>query len=192
MRVPVYRMVGKRLFDIASSAAALVVLSPVMILTAMAIRAEDGGPALFRQVRVGAAGRRFTVLKYRSMPVGAPNLPSAHGVALAVTRVGRFIRRTNIDELPQLLNIVRGDMSVVGPRPAIPAQADLLAMRDANGASALRPGLTGLAQVQSYDGMPEAEKAEWDGRYSQRITLIGDLTIVLKTFGYLARRPPVY
>ncbi len=183
---------GKRAFDIASSGLALLVLSPVLLATAVAIRIEDGGPALFRQARLGRAGGHFTVFKFRSMAVGSANVPSAAGTALPITRVGRFIRRTNIDELPQLLNILRGDMSVVGPRPPIPSQEALITDRRRTGALALRPGLTGLAQIKSYDGMPEAEKAEWDGRYAARVTLAGDLRIILRTFGYLLHRPPVY
>lgn len=187
-----YQAWGKRAFDLCASAAALLVASPILLVTAVAIRLEDGGPALFRQARVGAGGRPFTVFKFRSMRVGSANVPSAAGAALPVTRVGAFIRRTNIDELPQLLNILAGDMSVVGPRPPIPVQADLIARRAANGALALRPGLTGLAQVSSYDGMPEEEKAEWDGRYAGRVTFLGDVRIILRTFAYLAKRPPVY
>lgn len=187
-----YRAAGKRAFDLAASAAAILVLSPVLLVTAVCIRLEDGGPALFRQARVGRNGEPFTVLKFRSMRVGSANVPSAQGAALPVTRIGRFIRRTNIDELPQLFNILLGDMSVVGPRPPIPAQQALVAARRANGALALRPGLTGLAQIKSYDGMPESEKAEWDGRYASRVTLLGDLGIILRTFGYLLHRPPVY
>lgn len=187
-----YSSAGKRVFDILASGLAILVLSPLLLVTALLIRLEDGGPALFRQARVGRDGDPFTVLKFRSMRVGSANVPSAQGAALPITRIGRFIRRTNIDELPQLFNILRGDMSVVGPRPPIPAQETLVAARRANGALAVRPGLTGLAQIESYDGMPESEKAEWDGRYASRVTLAGDLGIILRTFGYLAHRPPVY
>jgi O-antigen biosynthesis protein WbqP len=126
------------------------------------------------------------------MAVGTGDIPSARAGVLRITRVGRVIRRTNIDELPQLVNILRGDMSLVGPRPALPSQAELLALRGANGAAACRPGLTGLAQIRSYDGMPEPEKARWDGQYAATISLRRDLAIVLGTFRYLARRPPVY
>lgn len=187
-----YAMIGKRLFDLGSSLLALVVLSPVLLITAGLIRLEDGGPALFRQDRVGRDGRSFAVLKFRSMRVGTANLPSAQGAALPVTRIGRVIRRTNIDELPQLLNILWGDMSVVGPRPPIPSQEALVAHRRGNGALALRPGLTGLAQINSFDGMTDLQKAEWDGRYAARITCLGDLGIIFRTVGYLFRRPPVY
>ena len=187
-----YRAFGKRTLDIILSATALVVLSPLLLVAAILVRVGDGGPALFRQSRVGAGGRHFTVLKFRSMRVNAPNVPSAAGATIPVTRIGQVLRRTNIDELPQLLNILRGDMSIVGPRPPIPAQAALVEMRRANGALAVRPGLTGLAQVESFDGMTDAEKAELDGRYAATISLGGDLKLIFRTFGYLAHRPPVY
>jgi O-antigen biosynthesis protein WbqP len=178
--------------DVLLSGAALVVLSPIMAVTALLIRMEDRGPAIFRQQRVGQGGRPFQVMKFRSMPVNTPNVPSASAKALTVTRVGKIIRRTNIDELPQLITIFRGDMSIVGPRPALFTQESLLEMRKANGALDAKPGLTGLAQVHSYDNMPEEEKARWDGEYARNISFLGDLSIIFRTFGYLARRPPSY
>lgn len=187
-----YRAFFKRALDVAAAAAALLVLSPVMLLTALAIRLEDGGPALFRQKRVGRHGATFRIFKFRSMPVATADVPSAGAVALRVTRVGRFIRRTNLDELPQLFNILAGDMSLVGPRPALPAQAELCALRAELGADGCSPGLTGLAQVNSYDGMPEAEKARWDATYARTVSLATDARIVLRTFAYLLKRPPVY
>lgn len=188
----IYRMGGKRLLDLMLSALAIVVLSPLLLITAIAIRLGDGGPALFRQRRVGAHGRLFTALKFRSMAVDAPNVSSSEATRIPITAVGRVIRRTNVDELPQLFNIFAGQMSVVGPRPPIPSQVDLIEMRRSNGALSVRPGLTGLAQVRSYDGMPEQEKAEWDGRYAASISLFGDIGIILRTFAYLLHRPPVY
>jgi O-antigen biosynthesis protein WbqP len=183
---------GKRLLDVILAGTALAVLSPLLLLTVVLIRLEDGGPTLFRQRRSGRDGVDFTLFKFRSMPVGSANVPSAGAGNLRITRVGRIIRRTNIDELPQLLNILRGDMSVVGPRPALPSQEDLLSLRRENGAMRCRPGLTGLAQVKSYDGMPVSEKASLDGRYAARPSLFGDLGIILRTVAYLFRRPPVY
>jgi O-antigen biosynthesis protein WbqP len=162
------------------------------LLVALAIRLEDGGPAIFRQQRIGRGGVPFTILKFRSMPVATPDLPSAAAGALKITRIGAFIRRTNIDELPQLVNILAGDMSFIGPRPALPAQVTLVERRRAAGVLAARPGLTGLAQVNAYDGMPEEEKVEWERRYLARITLLGDLRILAQTVVYLLRPPPVY
>jgi O-antigen biosynthesis protein WbqP len=126
------------------------------------------------------------------MPVSTPNLASADAREVTISPLGKFIRRTNIDELPQLFNILRGEMSLIGPRPALASQADLLRMRDAVRVMRARPGLTGLAQVNSYDGMSEAEKVEWERRYVERITLAVDVGIMARTFVYLLRPPPVY
>jgi O-antigen biosynthesis protein WbqP len=182
----------KRLLDLSIAAAALVVLSPVLLITSLVILIEDGRPVLFRQTRVGRSGRDFTIFKFRSMPVSTPSVPSAAASTLRVTRVGAFIRRTNIDELPQLLNVLRGEMSIVGPRPGLPVQAELRRMRGARGIERLRPGLTGLAQVNSFDGMTDEQKVEWEARYAARVTFVADACIILRTFGYLLRRPPVY
>lgn len=187
-----YRRWGKRVLDILLSGAALLALSPLMLLAALTIRLEDGGPALFRQVRVGCNREPFTVLKFRSMPVNTGDIPSAEAGAARITRVGAFIRRTNIDELPQLINIFRGDMSIVGPRPALAKQEALCDMREAKGALRCKPGLTGLAQINSYDGMPDTEKTAWDAQYCANVTLIGDVKIILGTFRYLLKPPPVY
>jgi len=117
-----YSSYGKRLLDIVLAAIALLILSPLMLLTALAIYLEDGASPLFRQQRVGQEGKLFELLKFRSMGVNAAQVPSAQANSLTITRIGQFIRRTNIDELPQLINILRGDMSIVGPRPALPSQ----------------------------------------------------------------------
>jgi O-antigen biosynthesis protein WbqP len=182
----------KRGADILGAACAFILLSPILLAIATAIRLEDRQPALFRQARVGRGGAEFTIFKFRSMPVATPNVPSAAATRLTVTRVGRFIRRTNLDELPQLLNILSGDMSFIGPRPALHAQAALIDLRRQQGVLAIRPGLTGLAQVNAYDGMPESEKVDWERRYLERITFLGDLRILLQTIVYLLRPPPVY
>ncbi len=187
-----YRWVGKRLLDIVVATLAMLVLIPVLVLVALAIRLEDNGPALFQQRRSGRRGDPFTLFKFRSMPVGSAIVQSSHAARLKVTRVGRIIRRSNLDELPQLFNILRGEMSLVGPRPALPEQSELLALRGLSGASICRPGLTGLAQVQSYDGMPVTEKAAYDGEYAVRLSFWFDLTLIVRTVGYLFRRPPVY
>ena len=187
-----YTRAGKRALDLVASSAALVVLLPLLAITALLVRAYDGGPAVFRQVRSGRHGRAFVLLKFRSMPVDSAVLPSDQAQGLRLTPIGGFIRRTNIDELPQLLNVLVGDMSLVGPRPALPAQTHLLALRARNGAIHCKPGLTGLAQVCSFDGMSTEAKAAFDGEYASNVSLVLDLSIVLRTFLYLLRRPPVY
>lgn len=187
-----YASLGKRILDVVVAGAAVVVLSPVLLGIAVAIWLEDRQSVLFRQDRVGRRGESFEFLKFRSMPVGTAQVTSDQAGQLTVTRVGQLLRRTNLDELPQLLNILRGDMSVVGPRPPIPSQEELVDHRSQSGALLLRPGLTGLAQIRSYDGMPWEEKAKWDAEYAADVSLVNDLKIILATFAYLRRPPPAY
>jgi O-antigen biosynthesis protein WbqP len=190
--VKVYGRFLKRVVDVVISGGSLIVLSPVMFLIALAIKLEDGGPVLFHQKRVGRGGELFAVLKFRSMPVATRDMPSPLAGQVRVTRVGKIIRRTNLDELPQLINILQGQMSVVGPRPPLPSQTELCQIRQTNGAIDCKPGLTGLAQINAYDGMPEREKAKWDGTYAARLSFVSDMNIILRTFRYLSKRPPVY
>jgi O-antigen biosynthesis protein WbqP len=187
-----YRSGFKRLLDIVASSAALVVLSPLLAVIALAILLDDGRPVIFRQRRVGRGGVEFVLLKFRSMPTGTAEIPSGQLAAPRITRVGRFLRRTNLDELPQLVNILRGDMSVVGPRPPLPSQTELVDLRRRSGALECRPGLTGLAQVSSYDGMSAEEKASYDGDYVKSMSFLNDMRIVWQTVGYLRKTPPVY
>lgn len=187
-----YDRLGKRLVDLLLSGTAIILLSPVLLLTAAAIRLEDGAPAIYRQSRVAQGGREFTILKFRSMPLGTKLAPSAGMGTETVTNVGKVIRRFNVDELPQLFNILRGDMSVVGPRPALPAQTTLIAERGEGPARSARPGLTGLAQVRAYNGMTESAKATYDNAYAENVTLLGDIKIIIATVGYLFKPPPTY
>ncbi len=187
-----YRSFLKRLLDIVLALLALIVLAPVMLVFALWIYLEDRGAIFFTQERIGKKGHKFDFLKFRSMPENTGHIESARAKALPVTKVGKIIRRTNIDELPQLFNILRGDMSIVGPRPAIASQEKLLSLRHKVGADEIAPGLTGLAQINAYDGMPENEKARWDGEYAANLSFFNDVKIVLRTFVYLTRKPPVY
>ena len=188
----VYRAVGKRVLDIAAAATTLLLLSPLLAVIAIAIYRDDKGRVIFRQRRIGRDGQPFWLLKFRSMPEQTGDIPSHAAGAIRPTRVGTWIRRTNLDELPQLVNILRGEMSLVGPRPGLPSQEELLRLRQENGALTCLPGLTGLAQVNAYTGMPVPEKAQWDAAYARRITFAGDVGIVLRTVGYLCSPPPVY
>ncbi|RKE04611.1 sugar transferase [Marinifilum flexuosum] len=187
-----YRFLFKRLIDILIALPSIIVLSPIILITAIVIKLQDGGPAIFKQARVGLKGEDFTLLKFRSMPVNTANVASSETHKLTITPFGKFIRRSNIDELPQLFNILRGDMSIVGPRPALASQEQLVNLRLENGAYDCKPGLTGLAQINSYDNMPVNVKAEWDIKYAQRITFGADLKIIFSTFGYLLKPPPTY
>ncbi len=186
-----YEQFGKRLLDVVVSLCAALLMTPLMALVALGIVLDDGGHPLFFQKRVGRNGASFTLVKFRSMPINTKDVPSAEA-KVRFTRIGGIIRRTNVDELPQLFCILRGDMSLVGPRPALAAQTELLAMRQQNGAILCKPGLTGLAQVNSYDGMPDEEKAWWDGEYANHVSFLTDIKIMLRTLTYLLKPPPVY
>ena len=187
-----YQAFGKRCADLVVGISGLVLLSPLILVLVVLILIFDPGPAVFRQERVGVDGRRFLFYKFRSMPVNTESVPSGQMGTIKRTWIGNFIRRTNLDELPQLFNIIKGDMSLVGPRPPVPSQVDLIDYRRKNGALQCRPGLTGLAQVNSYDGMTAAEKAAFDGQYASNISFSSDAKVILSTFGYLLKPPPVY
>jgi O-antigen biosynthesis protein WbqP len=182
----------KRIFDVLVSFSSIVFLLPLLLFICIIIFVQDGHNPFFFQKRVGQNGKEFTLLKFRSMPINTPNVPSTETNVLKVTFFGKIIRRTNFDELPQLLNILMGDMSVVGPRPALISQIELLDIRIANGSIKCRPGLTGLAQINAFDGMSIPEKANFDFVYSKQISFCFDCVIIFKTFGYLFKKPPVY
>jgi O-antigen biosynthesis protein WbqP len=182
----------KRAGDISLAVLLLLALSPIYVILVIIIRLQDGGPAIFKQKRVGRFGNEFLLYKFRSMPVSTPNVESRETQKLQVTTFGKFIRLTNLDELPQFYNVLKGDMSFIGPRPPIPTQRDLVEMRRTNGALGLQPGLTGWAQVNSYDGMSSEQKAAFDGQYAQRIGLGIDILILFKTILYFTKRPPTY
>jgi lipopolysaccharide/colanic/teichoic acid biosynthesis glycosyltransferase len=169
----------KRLFDIGASLVALLLLSPLLLGTALAVAIESGFPVLFRQTRVGRGGQTFGMFKFRSMVKNAasigPYFTSANDPR--ITRVGRFIRRTSLDELPQLINVLTGDMSLVGPRPDVPAQQNLYTEADWAQRCSVRPGLTGLAQALYRSESTEAQRLEADLRYAREASLWLDLKI---------------
>lgn len=187
-----YRRFGKRALDIALAFAIMLVLAPVLVALAAGVRLSSPGPAIFRQHRVGTGGALFEMYKFRSMPVATRSLSSDQLGEVEIKPFGKFLRRTNLDELPQIFNILRGDMSFIGPRPPIPAQVELVQLRQGNGALDCRPGLTGLAQINSFDGMSVEKKAGYDGDYAATISLWRDVVIAVRTFGYLTRPPPTY
>jgi O-antigen biosynthesis protein WbqP len=187
-----YERTTKRALDVLGSLIAIAFATPFLVLISLAILVDDGRPILFRQRRVGANGGLFNITKFRTYPTDAPELDSSAATALEPTRFGRLLRRTSLDELPQFTNVLSGDMSLVGPRPALPSQHELLELRAACGASRLRPGMTGLAQVESYDGMTATAKAEFDCQYSQRVTVRTDAALLLKTVKYVLAEPPTY
>jgi O-antigen biosynthesis protein WbqP len=187
-----YVRVFKPVIDISIALLALGLLLPILVATMIAIFVEDGRPILFIHDRTGRGGRTFNIFKFRSMEKDSAIVESSQAGTLRVTRVGSVIRRLNIDELPQLFNVLKQDMSIVGPRPALPNQTDLHELRRLNGAIALLPGITGLAQIKSYDGMAVEDKAGFDEEYVKSVSVFTDMNIVIRTFGYLLKRPPTY
>ncbi|MBE6753796.1 MAG: sugar transferase [Ruminococcaceae bacterium] len=180
-----YRII-KRLTDIVLSFIGLVLLSPVLLVVVILIRVTSKGPAIFTQNRVGIHKTVFKMYKFRSMRIDTPkNMPThlLDNPEQYITGVGRFIRRTSIDELPQLFNILKGDMSIIGPRPALPNQEDLIEQRDLYGANDVRPGLTGWAQINGRDELPIDVKARYDGEYCENIGLAMDLKCFFMTIG---------
>jgi O-antigen biosynthesis protein WbqP len=180
-----YRDTVKRVLDTLVSALLLVVLAPLWLLIVLWVRGDSPGPALFRQERVGKHGKTFTLLKFRSMHIGTPNLSTAEmsqQTVNPVTRVGRILRRTSLDEIPQLVNILRGEMSLVGPRPALPSQTVVNTLREKAGVHDLLPGVTGWAQVNGRDELSDEEKVAFDTYYRNHLSLRLDVLIVLKTF----------
>ena len=180
----------KRLLDILVAGTALLLLSPVLLATAAAVAIDSGFPVLFRQVRIGRDGRTFGMYKFRSMVKNAAAIGPFNTSANdpRITRVGRFIRRTSLDELPQLLNVLRGDMSVVGPRPDVPVQRSLYNDADWAARCSVRPGITGLAQVVLRSEGSEDERRELDLRYVREHSVWLDLKILVWTVGRLTGR----
>jgi len=172
-----------RAADIALAGLGLVVTSPLLVAAGLAVKLEDGGPVLFRQTRVGKGGKDFELLKLRSMVVDAERTGAGHAVDRGdrrITRVGRLLRRTSIDELPQLWNIVRGDMSVIGPRPTLRYQVERYSERQRRRLD-VRPGLTGWAQIHGRATLPWAERIELDVWYVEHRSPRVDLRILLRT-----------
>ena len=179
-----YRSFGKRLLDIVLTLCTTLALSPFFIVVAVAIKLTDKGPVFFSQKRVTRGKEHFQILKFRTMRTSAPKDCPTHLLQnpdVFITPIGRFLRKTSLDELPQLFNILTGDMSIVGPRPALWNQYDLIAERDKYGANDILPGLTGWAQINGRDELPIEVKAKLDGEYTQRCSLTFDVEIIFKT-----------
>ena len=179
-----YRKFGKRLVDIVLSGIALIPLSVVYLILAIAIKIDDPGPVFFRQKRVGIHKTHFEIMKFRTMKMETPRDMPTHllkNPEQYITRVGGFLRKHSLDELPQILQIFTGKMSIVGPRPALWNQFDLIEERDKYGANDVRPGLTGWAQINGRDELPIDVKARLDGEYVERMGFLFDLKCMLGT-----------
>ncbi|MGT2910900.1 sugar transferase [Streptococcus cameli] len=180
----------KRLLAIIISGCAIIVLSPVLLLIALAIKLDSKGPVLFKQKRVGKDKTYFMIYKFRSMYVDAPSDMPTHLLkdpSAMITKVGAFLRKTSLDELPQLFNIFKGEMAIVGPRPALWNQYDLLEERDKYGANSIRPGLTGWAQINGRDELEIDVKSKLDGYYVENMSFLMDVKCFFGTFLSVAK-----
>ena len=188
-----YQKFGKRLLDIVLSGCGIIVLAPVYLILAVAIKIDDPGPVFFRQRRVGIHKTHFQILKFRTMKMNTPKDTPTHlleNPQQYITRVGGVLRKLSLDELPQIFQIFTGKMSIIGPRPALWNQFDLIAERDKYGANDVRPGLTGWAQINGRDELPIDVKARLDGEYVQKLSFafdckcfFGTITSVLRSDG---------
>ncbi|MFZ4775538.1 MAG: sugar transferase [Terrimicrobiaceae bacterium] len=183
----------KRLFDCFSAAVLLLILLPVYLGIALAVRLTSPGPALFRTRRVGRANRHFQMYKFRTMRTDTPQVAThlMPDPAAFLTPIGSFLRKTSLDEIPQLVNVIKGDMSLVGPRPALFNQDDLVTLRTRAGVDSLLPGITGWAQVNGRDELPIAVKVDYDAFYLRHQSFLLDLKILGLTVVRVFRRDGV-
>lgn len=180
-----YKNVIKRVLDISVSLVALILLLLPSLIISLLIKLDSKGPIFFRQIRMGKDNIPFYILKFRSMYVTAPHQTATNALANPgqhVTPIGKFLRKMSIDELPQFINVIKGDMSIVGPRPLILSEKKVLDLRTENGANTVLPGITGLAQVNGRDELSDSKKAKFDGYYAANMSLKLDFKIVMKTF----------
>ncbi|MCA1021056.1 sugar transferase [Halobacillus litoralis] len=185
----------KRLIDTILSLIGLIVLSPIYVILIIAIKFDSRGPVLFKQKRVGISKTHFNVLKFRTMRIDTPKDTPTHLLNSPdqyITKMGKFMRKTSLDELPQILNIFVGQMSIIGPRPALWNQHDLIAERDKYGANDVLPGLTGWAQINGRDELPIDVKAKLDGEYVEKISFrmdvkcfFGTIVSIVKSDGFV-------
>ena len=185
----------KRVIDLVFSVLAAVILSPLFLILFIAIKVDTPGPIFFKQKRVGINKTHFNILKFRTMRIDTPKDTPTHLLGNPdqyITKVGKFLRKTSLDELPQIFNIIKGEMAIIGPRPALWNQYDLIAERDKYNANNVRPGLTGWAQINGRDELPIDVKSELDGEYIQKMNFafdvkcfIGTITSVLKSDGVI-------
>lgn len=176
----------KRLLDIILSIWIIILLSPLFLLLSLIIKLDSPGPIFFRQKRIGKNKKPFEILKFRTMNNNAPpNIPThmLDNPEQYITKTGKFLRKTSLDELPQAFNIFKGEMSIVGPRPALWNQEDLIAERDKYGANDIVPGLTGWAQINGRDELNISLKAKFDGEYVHKMSFIMDVMCCWKTIG---------
>ena len=174
----------KRLLDIIFSVFGIIILLPLLIIISILIKTTSKGPILFKQRRIGKNKKEFVIYKFRTMRTDTPKDMPTHMLNNAkgyITKIGNLLRKTSLDELPQLINIIKGDMAIIGPRPALYNQEDLINERDKYNANDIRPGLTGWAQVNGRDELEIPVKAKYDGEYLEKMSFLFDVKIVFKT-----------
>lgn len=184
----------KRAADFTLSLIALLLLSPLFLIISIFIKSDSRGPVFFKQKRIGKNKKEFYILKFRSMKCDTPRDVPTHlfkNSDVFITKSGRFLRNTSLDELPQLINILKGEMSIIGPRPALWNQFDLIEERDKYGANDITPGLTGWAQINGRDTVSIEDKAKYDGDYIEKYGIIMDIKIFFKTILFVLKRTSI-
>ncbi|MBQ3128082.1 MAG: sugar transferase [Clostridia bacterium] len=183
----------KRIFDFVASLFAVILLSPLFLVVSILILVTDGSPVLFRQERVGKDNKIFTVYKFRTMRNGTGDIATSElsDADEKITKTGRFLRMTSIDELPQLFNILNGTMSIVGPRPLIPAEKEIRELREQYGVYNVLPGITGYAQINGRDNIDDKTKALLDKEYVEKQSFKFDMEIIFKTFIKVIKRSDI-
>lgn len=174
----------KRAFDLIFGLLMLIMFSPVLLLMALIVKLDSPGPAIYSQKRVGSHGELFTLYKFRTMKVGTPVLSTEEMQKQdsdPYTRLGRLLRKTSLDELPQLINIINGQMSFIGPRPALPSQLNVNTLRKQMGVDQIKPGITGMAQVMGRDDLDDETKVQYDSTYCRNMSLLFDVKILALT-----------
>ncbi len=187
-------MIFKRLTDLILSLGALITLAPVLAVICVAIKCDSAGPIIFKQKRVGKRGELFDIYKFRTMRVGTPNVSTEEMLKMPspITTVGNFLRKTSLDELPQLFNVLVGQMSLVGPRPALYNQYSLTELRQKEGVLEFLPGITGWAQINGRDELPDATKVEFDKWYCEHWSNKLDWQIIFSTFSAVLNKRGAY
>ena len=187
-------IVTKRVMDFVLALGAVVLLSPVLITIALLIKLDTPGPIFFKQKRIGIHKSHFYIYKFRTMRIDTPKDMPTHLLAnpdTYITKVGKFLRKTSLDELPQIINILAGQMALIGPRPALGNQYDLIAERDKYGANDILPGLTGWAQINGRDELPIEVKAAYDGEYVKRMSFLFDCKCFFGTIACVLKKEGV-
>lgn len=189
-----YKNCIKRLLDTVLSLTGIIILSPLLMFLAVVIKLTSPGPILFKQKRIGKDNKQFFIYKFRTMLIDTPKDMPTHLLENPdqyITKVGKFMRKTSLDELPQLFNILKGEMAVIGPRPSLPNQYDLNNLRDENGASTVKPGLTGLAQISGRDELEIDVKASLDGEYVNNMSFLLDFKCFVGTIASVLKHEGV-